>query len=846
MQPERIFFSIQNCVFGIFLRVVAIQINVRNIIRLYCQDIICINIEAISIIIILNVRAIGGAYSKDYVGLFQRCYVGRLTIFNASQAICARLIAVFRVVFIDVIYREHRLHAGDLTVLVGPVLVDITNYIAIVIKFAIVIYITIIAVCILYASAGGQLNVLCNRVVSQQQVYNCQIAVARTVRAILYVQNHCIVRGLGRVVRVNDEAVAVQIQVEVGAQLLAVEVAIDCRVRRNNGVCLQVVLCNSDLLVVKGQGQAALGGNLIQALCLRIDNRYICGNDLVLLALVVSNGVSNLNDIALFEVLSLEVVLHAVDLGDVVELPGPAIRLVLRLIVAFVLHRNDRYALGVCLLDLVVVRRAYNYPVNVAVGIPVHQLVLRTVADIQSFLNVVVLLDVGIIVLLGDVLIDCVDAVNLLRVVCYRLEVERVVVQLDGAVVRLGVRHRRIVVILRLALDGLDRLDLPVLRPDILVVLVLPSRLAVAALAPQLDLIALDGLNVAAILEGVSAALALSVEVGGVVVNRVSQDTAAVGGIRADDNPSMRLAVGQLSGLVVLVVLVPGTDCCALQAPNGLSQGRIGLNRGAVGGVDQLRAARIVSKQGIVDDLSILTAQCVSVRYHVNAVEQANRLRVGHVGVRIALRHIRGLIAHCADDHGDELSVGDRTVRLKLVVANTDYDVVDVAVTDRGILPGALRNVGEVLRTNVLRYVRVAGHHTGDHCAGLSTGDGVFRMILAVVLTLDDAQVGQHGNRLGVIRARRDILKHLSAGEHREGARERQYHSKNLLQILHRNVSSFLILGSMIAPPLVCAYHSRPDFYFQVFRPMCNISVINCNLLYVFYYKFPFYIVKLF
>ena len=159
-----------------------------------------------------------------------------------------------------------------------------------------------------------------------------------------------------------------------------------------------------------------------------------------------------------------------------------------------------------------------------------------------------------------------------------------------------------------------------------------------------------------------------------------------------------------------------------------------------MGGVNQLSATSVVCEQSVVDNLSVLTTQSVGVRYHVNAVEQANRLRIGHVGVRIALRHIRGLIAHCADDHGDELSIGDRTVRLKLVVANTDYDVVDVAVADRGILPGALRNVGEVLRTNVLRYVRVAGHHTGDHCAGLSTGDGVFRMILAVVLTLDDAR----------------------------------------------------------------------------------------------------------
>src|SRR5699024_4901750 len=113
-------------------------------------------------------------------------------------------------------------------------------------------------------------------------------------------------------------------------------------------------------------------------------------------------------------------------------------------------------------------------------------------------------------------------------------------------------------------------------------------------------------------------------------------------------------------------------------------------------------------------------------------------------------------------------------------VANTDYDVVDVAVADCGILPGTGYDIREVLCADILGYVRVASHHTGDQSASLGTGNGIFRMVLTIVLTLDDAQVGQHGDRFGVIGARRDVLKHLSAGEHRESARERQYHGKNL------------------------------------------------------------------
>ena len=348
------------------------------------------------------------------------------------------------------------------------------------------------------------------------------------------------------------------------------------------------------------------------------------------------------------------------------------------------------------------------------------------------------------------------------------------------------------------------------------------------AFAPQLYLVALDGLDVAFVLEGVRSVLVLlrRINVGLIILDRVSQDVALVLLISAYDNPSMRLAVGQSRLLVVLVVLVPGADCCAIQTPNRLSQGRVRLNRGAVGGVNQLIATSVVCEQSVVDNLSVLTTQSVGGSDHVGAVQQAYSLSVGHVGERIVLLHVSGLITHCTNNHGYELSIGDCTVRLELVVANADYDAVDVAVADSGILPGALLYVREGLSANVLRNLRVASHQTSDHCAGLCTGNSVFRMILAVVLTLDNTQIGQHGDSLGVIGARRDILKHLSASEHAESACKRQYHSKNLLKILHRNISSFLISRDIPAPPLLCIHHNSLKTQSQCDTPRRNTSVI--------------------
>src|SRR5699024_5736983 len=93
----------------------------------------------------------------------------------------------------------------------------------------------------------------------------------------------------------------------------------------------------------------------------------------------------------------------------------------------------------------------------------------------------------------------------------------------------------------------------------------------------------------------VVALLAMVVQIGAVVVDRVRLEHVNVADFQAlaGDYPGMCLAGGQLEGLVVTIGSLPYANGSALQAPNGLSQGRVLLNRGTMGGVNQLRAARV-------------------------------------------------------------------------------------------------------------------------------------------------------------------------------------------------------------------------------------------------------------
>src|SRR5699024_4703583 len=143
----------------------------------------------------------------------------------------------------------------------------------------------------------------------------------------------------------------------------------------------------------------------------------------------------------------------------------------------------------------------------------------------------------------------------------------------------LGVSLGSIVVVSGLTLNGLCSLDGPVVGEDKLAFALLPGRLAVLALAPQLYFVAGDCRDIALVLEGVRDVLGVVgrisaglVDLGLVVSDRVSQDVAFLLLVSANNDPGMSLAVSQSSGLVVLTGV--STNACTVEAPNGLSQGR--------------------------------------------------------------------------------------------------------------------------------------------------------------------------------------------------------------------------------------------------------------------------------
>ena len=133
-----------------------------------------------------------------------------------------------------------------------------------------------------------------------------------------------------------------------------------------------------------------------------------CGNNFALLALVVSGGVGYLDYVALCRSASVwnsYLTLLSFSSFRSFELPSLRIRSVssLSASASYRLPLRKRSAVGVNSLYLVVVSLINNYPVDVAVRIPVNQLVLSAITNIQSLLNVLLVADLVAVVTLGQV-----------------------------------------------------------------------------------------------------------------------------------------------------------------------------------------------------------------------------------------------------------------------------------------------------------------------------------------------------------------------------------------------------------------------------------------------------------